>query len=137
MPVLGWLAGNTVVDFISGFDHWIAFGLLGYVGGKMMYESFRHSESDKRQPDMTRGWALLTLSVATSIDALAVGLSFAFLDVNIATAAFTIGIAALAVTTMGFLVGRKAGALLGKRAELAGGVILLAIAVRILLSHLL
>jgi putative Mn2+ efflux pump MntP len=136
MPVLGWFAGRTFVGFISSFDHWLAFGLLGFVGGKMIWESF-HPEKEEKQIDVTKGFLLLTLSVATSIDALAVGLSFAFLKVNILTASLTIGVTAFLITIIGFITGRKAGEIIGKRAELIGGLILVGIGVRILLTHLL
>jgi len=137
MPVIGWFAGKTIIDYISGFDHWVAFGLLGIVGGKMLFESFKHSGGEEKVTDISRGWLLLTMSVATSIDALAVGLSFAFSDIPVALASPIIGIVALVVTVIGFQAGKRAGKLLGKRAETLGGLILLAIAVRILLGHLL
>jgi putative Mn2+ efflux pump MntP len=137
MPTLGWLAGKTIIDLIAGFDHWIAFALLAFVGGKMIFESIRSRHGEEKETDITKGLMLLTLSIATSIDALAVGLSFAFLKVNIALASPIIGIVAMVVTVVGFILGRKASKLIGKRAELIGGLILLAIAIRILLSHLL
>ena len=136
MPVLGWLAGRTFVAFIGSFDHWLAFGLLGFVGGRMIWESF-HPEREEKRTDITKGLILLTLSIATSIDALAVGLSFAFLKVNILTASLTIGITAFLITILGFLLGKKVGGFVGKRAELIGGLILIGIGVRILLMHLL
>ena len=137
MPALGWMAGRTVIEFISGYDHWVAFALLAFVGGKMLFESFRHSETQKNDADITKGWLLITLSIATGIDALAVGLSFAFLRINIVLACATIGLVAMGVTAIGFIVGRRASRLIGKRAETLGGLILLAIAFRILLSHVL
>lgn len=136
MPVIGWLAGRTVVDLIADYDHWVAFVLLALVGGRMIWESFRTLESQKRI-DITKGLALLTLAAATSIDALAVGLSFAFLRVNIALACSVIGVVAFGITIAGFTLGEKAGTLLGKRAEAVGGVILILIGLRILLSHVL
>ena len=136
MPVLGWLAGRLFVNFISSFDHWLAFGLLGFVGGKMVWESF-HPEKEEKTIDITKGWLLLTLSVATSLDALAVGLSFAFLKVNILTASLTIGVTCFLVTIIGFLLGKKVGEIFGKRAELIGGIILIGIGLQILLTHLL
>jgi manganese efflux pump family protein len=136
MPVLGWLAGRMVVNFIGGFDHWLAFALLGFVGGRMLWESF-HSEKEEKKTDFTKGWLLLTLSIATSIDALAVGLSFAFLKVNIVTAGLTIGITTFLVSIIAFILGRKVGEWVGKRAELVGGLILIGIGLKILLSHLL
>ncbi len=137
MPVLGWLAGRTVVDAIAGYDHWLAFGLLAFIGGKMIWESFKKEESRPAGTDITRGFTLVILSVATSIDALAVGLTLAFLEVNITLASVTIGVVALLVTLIGFLAGSKAGRLMGKRAEAIGGLILVTIGLRILLAHLL
>ncbi len=137
MPVLGWLAGRTVVDLIADYDHWIAFVLLVIVSGKMFWEVFHSERSKEKETDITKGFVLLTLSIATSIDALAVGLSFAFLNVNIALASLTIGIVAFVVTTTGFILGKKVSKLIGKRAKAFGALILLAIAVRILLSHIL
>ena len=136
MPVLGWLMGRTVVDAIADYDHWLAFTLLAFIGGKMIRESFKAESSRPAATDITKGTTLLVLSVATSIDALAVGLTFAFLEVNIALASTTIGIVAFLVTIIGFLAGKKAGRLMGKRAEAIGGVILIAIGLRILLMYL-
>ncbi len=135
MPLLGWLAGRTVVDYIGNYDHWVAFALLTLIGGHMIWESFRSVSEHRKEVDITKGLLLLTLAVATSIDALAVGLSFAFLRVNMAVASLTIGTVAFVVTTTGFMIGQKAGKLLGKRAEAIGGLILLGIGLRILLSH--
>jgi len=137
MPVLGWLAGRTVTDYIATCDHWIAFGLLVLVSGRMLWESLRPGHSEEKKTDITRGAALLVLSVATSIDALAIGLSFAFLKTNIALASPIIGVIAFAATVLGFALGRKAGRFAGKWAEIGGAVILLAIAFRILLGHIL
>lgn len=136
MPVLGWLAGQTIVDSIADYDHWVAFALLAFIGGKMVWESFR-KQDENCKTDITKPGSLLTLSIATSIDSLAVGLTFAFLKVNIALAAGVIGITAFLITILGFLLGKKAGKVLGKRAELIGGLILIAIGLRILISHLL
>jgi len=136
MPVLGWLAGQTVIDYIADYDHWIAFVLLGFVGGRMLWESF-HEKEDSKTADFTKGLLLLTLAIATSIDALAVGLTFAFIEVNIVLAVATIGIVAFLITMLGSLIGVKAGKLAGKRAEVVGGIILIAIGLRILISHLL
>lgn len=135
MPVVGWLAGLTVVEFIEAYDHWLAFALLAGVGGHMIWESFDDDDAGTGA-DITRGWLLFTLAVATSIDALAVGLSFAFLNVNILLASLIIGVVAFSITGVGFAIGARAGELLGKRAKLAGGLVLIAIGVRILVSHL-
>jgi putative Mn2+ efflux pump MntP len=137
MPLLGWLAGRTVVDIISTYDHWVAFALLAGVGGKMLWEAFHAEEGQTSNTDITRGIMLLTLAVATSIDSLAVGLSFAFLEVNIALASVTIGLVAFIVTAVSFLIGMKLGSIMEKRAEMIGGLVLIAIGIRIVLEHLL
>lgn len=137
MPALGWLAGRTVVELIATYDHWVAFILLALIGGKMIWESFRSGDSRSENTDITKGILLLTLSVATSIDALAVGLTFAFLEVNIVAAISTIGLVAFVATAIGFLLGRKASNLIGRQAEAIGGVVLIAIGLRILLTHIL
>ncbi len=137
MPVLGWLAGRTIMDLIVDYDHWVAFILLAIIGIKMIWESFHSEDRRSKNTDITKGFLLLTLSVATSIDALAVGLSFALLKVNIMLAILTIGVITFLVTVIGFLLSRKVGKLVGKRAEAIGGLILIGIGLRILLSHIL
>ncbi|MBM2831788.1 MAG: putative Mn2+ efflux pump MntP [Dehalococcoidia bacterium] len=137
MPVLGWLAGRTIVEVISAYDHWVAFALLAFVGGRMVWQSLRERDQETLGADITRGFLLLTLSVATSLDALAVGLSFAFLQVDIVRASLTIGIVAFLATAIGFLLGRKVGKMLGRGAKLVGGLVLLGIGVSILLTHIL
>ncbi len=137
MPILGWLAGRTITQIISAYDHWVAFTLLVLVGGRMVWESFREKDGRGEETDITKGFTLLTLSLATSVDALAVGLSFAFLETGIMWASLTIGLVAFSVTAIGFGLGRKAGRWLGKRAKLAGGVILIGIGLRIFLTHIL
>lgn len=137
MPTLGWLVGRTVVDLIASYDHWAAFALLTVIGGRMLWQSFQPEDPEAAGTDVTRGAALLLLAVATSIDALAVGLSLAFVEVNIILAVLTIGGVAFLITAMGFLVGRGASHLVGKRAETVGGAILIAIGLRILLTHVL
>jgi manganese efflux pump family protein len=138
MLVLGWLAGQVLVDFIGNFDHWLAFVLLAFIGGKMVWESLRKEDKEKeKKPDFTRGLLLLTLSIATSIDSLAVGLSFAFLEVNIAWASLTVGLTTFMITLIAIFLGKKVGKIIGERAELIGGLILIAIGLRILITHLL
>jgi manganese efflux pump family protein len=137
MPTIGWLVGRTVINYISGYDHWISFGLLAFVGSRMIWEAFHEKDECKKDTDISRGWLLFTLAIATSIDALAAGLSFAFLNINIAYASAIIGVVAFLITNLGFYAGRKAGSLLGHRAKIAGGIILIGIGIRILLSHLL
>jgi manganese efflux pump family protein len=135
MPVIGWFAGRAVVDFIAAYDHWLAFGLLAFVGGKMLWEAFRSGEESGSKGDISRGVLLLTLAVATSIDALAVGLSFAFVQVDIVTASLTIGIVACLVSVAGMLIGQKVGGYLGKWAEIVGGIVLIGIGLNIVLEH--
>ena len=103
----------------------------------MLWESFHSAGDSVRRIDITRGFQLLVLSVATSLDALAVGLSFAFLQVNMLVASLTIGVVAFVVTVTGFIVGRKSSKFMGKWAESIGGVILIVIGLRILLTHVL
>jgi len=136
MPILGWLAGRTIVQIISAYDHWVAFGLLAFVGGHMIWDSLKGKDGQEEGTDITRGLILLTLAVATSIDALAVGLSFALLEIGIIQASLIIGLVAFSVTAAGFWLGRKASTLLGNRAKLAGGVILIGIGLRILITHI-
>lgn len=137
MPVLGWLAGRTIVEFIADYDHWLAFALLAFIGGKMIWESFHSRDGSKRNIDITAGFLLLTLAVATSIDALVIGVTFAFIEVDITVASLTIGAVAFIATAIGFLLGRKAGSLIGKRAETIGGIVLIGIGLKILLEHML
>jgi len=106
MPLLGWLAGRAFVNIIGGYDHWVAFALLTVVGCRAIWESF-HPEKEEKKTDFTKGWMLLTLSFATSVDAFAVGLSFAFLKVNIVTAGLLIGITTFLVSILGFALAEK------------------------------
>lgn len=136
MPVLGWAAGSTIYRFIAAFDHWVAFGLLAFVGGMMFLGAFRRSGEKLERRDPTRGWNLVILSVATSIDALAVGLSLALIGIPILVPALVIGVLTAAFTGAGMLLGRRIGTLWGKRVEAVGGLILIAIGIRILVEHL-
>ncbi len=134
MPLAGWLAGTAVVGYIAAYDHWLAFALLAYVGGKMIWDSlFDHAE--RLRADPTQGLALLVLSVATSIDALAVGLSLALLEVPVLLPAIVIGVVAAAMTLLGLRLGRVAGAALGPWMERLGGLLLIAIGLKIVLEH--
>jgi len=139
MAFLGWLAGTTVVQFISAFDHWIAFILLAYVGSKMIREGLSNHTEDidpEELADPSRGRSLVMLSIATSIDALAVGLSLAFLQANILLSSLSIGVTSSLLSLVGLLVGKNLSNRFGKRMEILGGVILLLIGLRILISHL-
>jgi putative Mn2+ efflux pump MntP len=134
MPIIGWLAGQTVVEIIASFDHWIAFALLALVGGKMIREGFE-KESDEEKADQTRGWPLLLLSIATSIDALAVGFSFSVLKNPILFPAVIIGIVSFVMTTVGMIFGKVLAKIFGKKVEIFGGLVLIAIGVKILIDH--
>jgi putative Mn2+ efflux pump MntP len=137
MPILGWFAGTRVVGLIERVDHWVAAGLLAFVGGRMIYESLHLSEEEKAgRPDQTRGRPLLLLAVATSIDLLAVGLSLGVVEVPVLVPALIIGLVCFVVTLAGAKLGPVVGRVLGKRAELAGGLVLIGIGVRILVQHL-
>lgn len=138
MPVAGWFVGRGLLDYISGFDHWVAFGLLAYVGCRMVRESaVLGLDRSARGNDPTEGTALLVLAVATSIDALAVGLTLPLMGGGIVHAAVVIGLVTFVLTIVGMEIGPLAGRLIGKRAEIAGGLILIAIGAKILLEHLL
>lgn len=137
MPVVGWALGTTVASYIAAWDHWVAFGLLGFIGGKMLFDAWRGSEEDSKVcADPTRGVSLITLSVATSIDALAVGLSMAMLQVQVWAPAVIIGLVAAALSAVGITFGHKLGFRFGKWAATLGGVVLIGIGVRILVTHL-
>lgn len=135
MPVIGWLAGREMAGRIAAYDHWLAFGLLVFVGGKMLWEAGGDSKIDARS-DPTRGLMLVTLSVATSIDALAVGLSMGLIQVSVWVPSVVIGLVAAALSAVGIRFGSRLGPRWGHRAEVVGGCILILIGIRILFSHL-
>ena len=140
-PVIGWALGLAAADFVQSVDHWIAFVLLGLVGGKMIWEATRQHAPDPdtsaELPRRSRGrLALVATAVGTSLDAAAVGVSLAFLGVNIGVIAVSIGLTTFALATLGMLVGRAAGTRLGPIAELIGGILLIGMGTRILLEHL-
>lgn len=135
MPALGWLAGSAVAHIIAPFDHWIAFGLLVFVGVRMI-RSGLSTEAESHPTDPSRGGTLVILSVAVSIDAFAVGLSLAMLSVPIVYPAVVIGIVTAALSAIGLQLGNRLGKTFGKRMEIIGGIILIAIGIRIVVSHL-
>jgi putative Mn2+ efflux pump MntP len=137
MPMLGWLVGQSVLNIIRTVDHWVAFGLLFFVGLKMICESFTPKEkSASPGRDPTKGIILIVLSIATSIDALAVGLSFAVLKQSVLFPAIIIGAVAFLMTVTGAKIGPLLGKKAGKKAELIGGIILILIGAKILSDHL-
>lgn len=135
MPLIGWTAGLGLRDLIAGIDHWIAFGLLSLIGGKMIFESTKMGGEKRKVPSLTL-WMLLMLSIATSIDALAVGISFAILDISIITPILVIGTVTFLLSFLGVLIGNRAGHFFEKRIEIIGGLLLIGIGIKILIEHL-
>jgi len=137
MPILGWSAGATVHAYMAAFGHWVAFGLLALIGLNMIREAFKPEQCETLPKDPTRGLSLVMLSLATSMDALAVGFSVSMLDISIWLPAFVIGVVAALFTIAGLQIGKRIGALtpLGFYAELMGGVVLIGIGVNVLWQH--
>jgi putative Mn2+ efflux pump MntP len=133
MPVVGWLAGSTIEPLIRQIDHWAAFGLLAFVGGRMVFSSRRPEEAQTTDP--SRGWTLVLLSIAVSIDALAVGLSLGLIGIGVGYPAFLIGITTGVLSLVGLRLGMTAGRRLGRPVELLGGLVLVGIGLRILVQH--
>lgn len=136
MPLLGWLAGSGFRDAITGIDHWVAFGLLGLIGGRMIWEALHPGDDEEARENGIPLLELFVLGTATSIDALAVGISFAFLDVDITEAVIAIGATTFVLTLAGVYAGHRAGTRWRTVAEVVGGVILILIGTNILLDHL-
>lgn len=137
MPAVGWILGKQFEVYITSVDHWVAFALLAFIGGKMIYDVF-HGDEDgccNEKTDKLDMKEVLTLAVATSIDALAVGISFAFLQVEILKAVSVIGVTTFVLSVVGVAVGNMFGAKHEKNATLAGGIILILIGLKILLEH--
>ncbi len=134
MPVIGWYAGVALRDIITELDHWIAFALLVFIGGKMIYDSTRHDSDHDRCLRLTYP-VLFTLAIATSIDALAVGVGFAFLNISILFPVIMIGIITAVLSFMAFFAGNGLAKILGNKVEIAGGIILIGIGTKILIEH--
>ena len=135
MPVIGWFAGMTIVKYIAAYDHWVAFGLLGFVGVRMI-RSGLDPRAEAQIGDPSRGWSLVLLAVATSIDALAVGFSLGLVGVIIWYPAVVIGVVTGLLSWLGLSLGHRLGTRFGKRMEIAGGGVLILIGLRILVQHL-
>ena len=133
MPLIGWLLGRQFEVLIKSVDHWIAFGLLALIGANMIRESF--GEADEQSASFSFK-AMLPLAIATSIDALAVGVTFAFLEVNIVLAITLIGVITFAISAAGVKIGNVFGTRFKSKAEFAGGVILILLGIKILVEHL-
>ncbi len=136
-PLIGWGLGMLASRFVLEWNHWVAFVLLVFLGGRMIVEGFRGDDSDEDcEPPRRHGfWLLVTTAIATSLDAMAVGVGLAFLQVNILVMALAIGCATFTMSTLGMMIGRFIGPLLGKRAEILGGIVLIGIGAEILYSH--
>jgi putative Mn2+ efflux pump MntP len=135
MPLAGWLIGLTVENLVINFDHWIAFGLLFLIGAKMIIESLKPEEK-RKEINPYNLLFIVGMAISTSIDALIIGVSFAFIQVNIFLSVLIIGFVTYVVAMLGMLFGKKFGKLFGKRMEIVGGIMLILIGVKILLEHL-
>ncbi|MGI6637747.1 MAG: manganese efflux pump MntP family protein [Desulfobulbus sp.] len=136
MPIVGWLAGLSLRSFVHSVSHWIAFGLLAAIGSHMIVAALQADQDEQTSVDPSKGLTMVGLSLATSIDALAVGLGLAILGVNIWIPALVIGLVASLATLLGLFLGNRAGRIWGNKVEIAGGIILILIGLRILLSGL-
>ncbi len=136
MPTLGWLLGTRFEKYITEFDHWIAFVLLAFIGGKMLWECITGEDDNSGSTTVIDVKEISVLAVATSIDALAAGITFACLDVNILQSASLIGFITFTISYLGVIVGNRFGARFKSKAEIAGGIVLILIGVKILLEHL-
>ncbi len=135
MPLIGWLSGIGIKSLISDLDHWIAFVLLCLVGCKMIYDSVKEEDEITEKNPLKTG-LLVTLAIATSIDALAIGMSFAFLDVSIFVLIVIIGIITFSMVSIGVYLGNRFGKVLDRRVMIVGGIVLIGLGVKILVEHL-
>ncbi len=135
MPVVGWFIGSSVARYLTSVDHWVAFGLLTLVGGRMIRTALSGADP-ALAADPSRGTTLILLSVATSIDALAIGLTLAMLGSGIWFASLVIGVVTACLSCLAILVGTRVGHTVGRRMEIVGGLALVAMGVRILFQHL-
>ncbi|WP_439185667.1 manganese efflux pump MntP [Carboxylicivirga taeanensis] len=136
MPVLGWFLGINFVELICNFDHWVVFILLTLIGGKMVYEALQHQEA-AHYINIYSNKTVAALGFATSVDALAVGFSFSLLDVEISLPAIIIGVTTFIFSFAGLTIGLKLGSIFRTKIELIGGIILIGIGIKVLVSHLL
>lgn len=137
MPLLGWLLGSQLGPLVAAFDHWIAFGLLGGIGAKMLWEARGAGDQPQAARDDLFGLrVMLVLAIATSIDAFAVGVMLPMLDARLGLSLATIGVTTALLSMAALLAGRRFGALLGRRLDAVGGLVLIALGVKILIEHL-
>ena len=135
-PLIGWAIGQAATSYVENWDHWIAFTLLVVLGVHMIYNGLKHEDEEEEKPNQHSFLILAVTAFATSIDALAVGVGLAFVDVNILVAAAAIGVATTVMVTIGVMLGRVLGTVVGKRAEIIGGIVLMLVGATILYEHL-
>jgi manganese efflux pump family protein len=135
MPLIGWLVGFSFKNMIENIDHWIAFFLLAAIGSKMLYEALKKN-TDERKINILNYPTLLILSIATSIDALVIGISLSLLNVSLYLSVSIIGLFAFSFSVIGYFLGNKIGKIIGNKVEIVGGVILIGIGIKILIEHL-
>lgn len=135
-PLIGWLLGRVAAPYVEAWDHWIAFVLLAILGARMVREGFSEPEVEEDKPESHSFWLLAITGFATSIDAMAVGVGLVFIGADIAVTAAAIGFSTFVMVTIGVMLGRGLGAMVGKRAELLGGLVLIAIGSLILYEHI-
>lgn len=137
MPVIGYLAGSTVRELIVSIDHWVTFGLLAFIGGKMAWDALHEDASEgEKVEDPTNTATLTMMAIATSIDALAVGIGLALTNVNIIASALCIGLVTFVLCVLGVMLGKKLGDAFQKHAQVAGGIVLILIGLKVLIEHL-
>jgi putative Mn2+ efflux pump MntP len=135
-PIVGWGIGQVATQYVENWDHWIAFTLLLVLGLHMIYNGLKHEDDQEEKPNQHSFFILAVTAFATSIDALAVGVGLAFVNVNILVAATAIGLATTVMVTIGVMLGRVLGTVVGKRAEIIGGIVLMLVGATILYEHL-
>jgi putative Mn2+ efflux pump MntP len=135
-PLIGWGIGQAATSYVKNWDHWIAFTLLVVLGVHMIYNGLKHEDAEEEKPNQHSFLILAVTAFATSIDALAVGVGLAFVNVNILVAAAAIGVATTVMVTIGVMLGRVLGTVVGKRAEIIGGIVLMLVGATILYEHL-
>ena len=136
MPLIGWLISRQFIDMIADWDHWIIFGVLGYLGIAMIREGLSDDDEDDDGKQFLGVWEMMMLSVATSLDAMTVGLTFAFLPINVWEASTMIGVITFGISLVGVYLGKFMGRFVGKYADIVGGGVLILIGTKILLQHL-
>lgn len=137
-PIIGWCLGLLASQYVIKWNHWIAFGLLFILGSQMIYQSYHRAKNNNKSPliHYHNSFTLISTAIATSLDAMAIGVSLAFLQINIIHTAMTIGLMTMIMATLGILLGRYIGPLLGKTAEMMGGVTLIMIGFSIIYQHI-